>query len=103
MAVAAGEEGESDRRHRAHAPALVEARKEVPRLLQRGKYEARQIAAHPVQGTLEILFWKSSHLRLHVLQSDSKRVQLRGRHDDRVEHVDDATLVDDVVKIHEEL
>ena len=50
MAVAAGEEGESDRRHRAHAPALVEARKEVPRLLQRGKYEARQIVAHPVQG-----------------------------------------------------
>ena len=30
-------------------------------------------------------------------------MQLRGRHDDRVEHVDDATLVDDVVKVHEEL
>ena len=30
-------------------------------------------------------------------------MQLRGRHDDRVEHVDDAALVNDVVKVHEEL
>ena len=43
-----------------------------------------------------------SHLSLHVLQSDSERVELRGRHDDGVEHVNDAALVDDVVKVHEE-
>ena len=29
-------------------------------------------------------------------------MELRGCHDDRVEHVDDAALVDYVIKVHEE-